>query len=41
MVEAAGYGGFVEVEIFSAEDWWKRDPAEVLDTCMRRYASAC
>jgi sugar phosphate isomerase/epimerase len=41
MVEAAGYGGFVEVEIFSAENWWKRDPAEVIDTCMQRFASAC
>ena len=33
--------GFVEVEIFSAENWWKRDPAEVVDTCMQRFASAC
>ena len=41
MVEAAGYGGFVEVEIFSAENWWTRDPAEVIVTCMQRFASAC
>ena len=34
-VEAAGYGGFQEVEIFS-EDWWKRDPDEVLRTCKQR-----
>lgn len=40
-VEAAGYDGAVEVEIFSAENWWKRDPAEVLGVCRERFASAC
>jgi sugar phosphate isomerase/epimerase len=35
-VEAAGYSGFQEVEIFSELDWWKRDPDEVLDTCKHR-----
>lgn len=35
-VEAAGYTGFNEVEIFS-EDWWRRDPEEVLATCKDRY----
>jgi sugar phosphate isomerase/epimerase len=30
MVEAAGYDGLVEAEIFSAENWWKRPPAETL-----------
>jgi sugar phosphate isomerase/epimerase len=35
-VEAAGYAGPAEVEIFS-ERWW-REPAEtVLDTCVARY----
>jgi len=29
-VEAAGYAGFHEVEIFSELDWWQRDPDEVL-----------
>ena len=28
MVEAAGYAGFVEVEIFSTENWGKRPMAE-------------
>lgn len=37
-VEAAGYGGFQEVEIFSELDWWKRDPDEVLRTCKERLA---
>jgi sugar phosphate isomerase/epimerase len=35
-VEAAGYGGFQEVEIFSDLDWWERDPDEVLRTCKER-----
>jgi sugar phosphate isomerase/epimerase len=35
-VEAAGYQGFQEVEIFSDLDWWKRDADEVLRTCKER-----
>ncbi len=37
-VEAAGYSGFQEVEIFSELDWWRRDPDEVLRTCKARLA---
>jgi sugar phosphate isomerase/epimerase len=37
-VEAAGYTGFHEVEIFSELDWWKRSPDEVLTTCKKRHA---
>jgi len=33
----AGYRGFHEVEIFSAANWWKRDPDEVLATCKARH----
>ncbi|MDT3378260.1 sugar phosphate isomerase/epimerase family protein [Labrys neptuniae] len=40
-VEEAGYRGFCEVEVFSAGNWWKRDPAEVLDTCVERFRSVC
>jgi sugar phosphate isomerase/epimerase len=40
-VEAAGYGGFAEVEIFSELDWWRRDPDEVLRTCKERHARFC
>jgi sugar phosphate isomerase/epimerase len=40
-VEAAGYAGFCEVEIFSAENWWKRAPEEVLATCIERYRRVC
>jgi sugar phosphate isomerase/epimerase len=39
-VESAGFAGYSEVEIFSAEDWWKRDGGEVLDTCISRHRSA-
>ena len=40
-VEAAGYAGPCEVEIFSAADWWKRDPGEVLDVMVDRFGSCC
>jgi sugar phosphate isomerase/epimerase len=36
-VEAQGYAGYSEVEIFSAGNWWQRDGAEVLDTCIERH----
>jgi len=39
-VEGAGYRGFHEVEIFSARNWWKRDPDEVLRTCKERHRRA-
>ena len=37
LVEAAGFDGFREVEIFSARDWWRRDPDEVVETVKERY----
>jgi len=40
-VEAAGYQGPCEAEIFSAANWWKRDPAEVLDVMVQRFRSVC
>jgi sugar phosphate isomerase/epimerase len=36
-VEAQGFQGYSEVEIFSAGNWWQRDHAEVLDTCIERH----
>ena len=39
-VEAQGFNGFSEVEIFSAENWWQRDHSEVLETCIARHRSA-
>ena len=38
-VEATGYAGFCEVEIFS-EHWWALPGEEVLDTCIARHKSA-
>lgn len=40
-MEAAGYRGLHEVEIFSETNWWKRDPDEVLATCIKRHQSIC
>jgi len=40
-MEDAGYRGPHEVEIFSAQDWWKRPPDEVLETCKARHLAAC
>ena len=37
MVEATGYDGWVEVEIFSARDWWQRDPEEVVAVVKDRF----
>ena len=36
-MDESGYRGFHEVEIFSANNWWKRDPDEVLATCKLRH----
>ena len=35
--ERAGYHGQCEVEILSANNWWKRDPDEVLRICIERH----
>ena len=35
-VEATGYAGFQEVEIFS-NDWWTRPMNEVIETCITRH----
>jgi sugar phosphate isomerase/epimerase len=40
-IEAAGYSGPQEVEIFSAENWWKRPGEEVLATCVERFRTVC
>ncbi|MDP6706969.1 MAG: sugar phosphate isomerase/epimerase family protein [Alphaproteobacteria bacterium] len=40
MVEATGYEGHREVEIFSARNWWRRDPDEVVAVIKERYQSA-
>jgi sugar phosphate isomerase/epimerase len=40
-IEAAGYAGLVEVEIFSARDWWLREINETLFACAQRLQTVC
>ncbi|MXQ07371.1 TIM barrel protein [Alphaproteobacteria bacterium GH1-50] len=40
-VEAAGYTGHCEVEIFSRDRWWKENPDAVLATIVDRYKRLC
>lgn len=40
-VEAAGFKGFCEVEIFSKETWWKRDPEVVLKAVVESFKQFC
>jgi sugar phosphate isomerase/epimerase len=39
-VEAQGFDGYSEVEIFSTGNWWQRPHEEVLDTCIARHQTA-
>jgi len=41
MINAAGYTGPEEVEIFSRDNWWKRPPDEVLKTVVERFETVC
>jgi sugar phosphate isomerase/epimerase len=41
MVEGAGYRGLIEVEIFSAANWWTRPIEETLRACRERLGSVC
>jgi sugar phosphate isomerase/epimerase len=40
MVEDEGYHGPCEVEIFSARNWWRRDPDEVIEIIKERLRTA-
>jgi sugar phosphate isomerase/epimerase len=40
LVEAAGYTGYVEVEIFSQRNWWTKDPDEVIGVIKDRAQTA-
>jgi sugar phosphate isomerase/epimerase len=39
-MEAQGFAGFSEVEIFSTGNWWQKPHDEVLDTCIARHKTA-
>ena len=41
MIEAAGFDGPQEVEIFSAKNWWKRPGDEVVAICKDRWQTHC
>ncbi len=36
-IEAAGFDGYCEAEIFSSGNWWKRPADDVLATCIERH----
>jgi hypothetical protein len=38
VVEAQGFAGYSEIEIFS-NDWWDKPMDEVLQTCIARHRS--
>ena len=38
-VEAQGFAGYSEVEIFSSGNWWRRETADVLDACIASHRS--
>lgn len=40
-VEAEGFDGLNEVEIFSAQNWWKQDPNHVLTVIKNRGLECC
>ena len=40
MVEATGYAGHREVEIFSERNWWRKDPDDVVRIIKERYQTA-
>ena len=41
MIEAAGYTGPQEVELFSRDNWWKRPGDEVIHTVVERFETIC
>ncbi len=36
-MEAQGFAGYSEVEVFSSQNWWKRPGEAVLDMCISRH----
>ena len=39
-MEAEGFASYSEVEIFSSNNWWQKDGADVLDTCIARHKTS-
>jgi sugar phosphate isomerase/epimerase len=40
-IEASGYSGSPEIEIFSASNWWARPADDVIRMCVERFAINC
>ncbi len=41
LMDRHGYHGPIEVEVWSADHWWRREPREVLVQCLERFALFC
>lgn len=41
MIEAAGYDGPIEVEIFSQANWWQKPAPDVVETVKERFLTVC
>ena len=39
-LKKASFNGFVEIEIFSAQNWWKRPVPEILNVCAERVLTS-
>lgn len=39
-LKKASFSGFVEIEIFSAQNWWKRPVSEILNVCAARLLTS-
>jgi len=39
-LKKAGFNGFIETEIFSAQNWWKRPIKEILNVCAERVLTS-
>jgi sugar phosphate isomerase/epimerase len=39
-LKKAGFNGFIETEIFSAQNWWKRPVKEILNVCAERVLTS-
>jgi len=40
-LENIDYRGYYEIEIFSANNWWRREGEEVIQTCKERFLTSC
>jgi len=36
-IKDAGYNGYIEVEILSQNNWWRKSADEIIMICLERY----